>query len=323
MSVEVLLAILSAGAGISLVIGLPRIVSTDMRWLDVRLRRYGARPFELSDEERKQAASVHVTQLLANRLEASVSGRTFAAALQTELARANVRLTVGEFLILQVSAAVIIGALAFFISGAHLVAALWGTVGWFLPKVWVGRRQAGRLKAFNDQLADSIALMGNSLRSGLSLVQSMEMISREAAPPISEEFQRVVREIGLGVGPQAALVHLVRRVNSEDLDLVVTAILVQFEIGGNLSRILDSIASTIRERVKLHGEIRTMSAQGRMSGYILSGLPLAIGGILMLVAPAYMAKLFSPGPWLVLPFCAAFGIGTGMLVMRKLVAIEV
>ncbi len=323
MSVEVLLAILSAGAGISLVIGLPRIVSTDMRWLDVRLRRYGARPFELSDEERKQAASVHVTQLLANRLEASVSGRTFAAALQTELARANVRLTVGEFLILQVSAAVIIGALAFFISGAHLVAALWGTVGWFLPKVWVGRRQAGRLKAFNDQLADTIALMSNSLRSGLSLVQSMEMISREAAPPVSEEFQRVVREIGLGVGPQSALVHLVRRVNSEDLDLLVTAILVQFEIGGNLSRILDSIASTIRERVKLHGEIRTMSAQGRMSGYILSGLPVAIGGILMLVAPGYMAKLFSPGPWLVLPFCAAFGIGTGMLVMRKLVAIEV
>ncbi len=323
MSVEALLAVLAAGAGISLVIGLPRIVSTDMRWLDVRLRRYGARPFELSDDEQKQAASVQVTQLLANRLEASVSGRTFAATIQTELARANVRLTVGEFLILQASAAVIVGALAFVISSAHLVAALFATFGWFLPKIWVGRREAGRLKAFDNQLADTIALMSNSLRSGLSLVQSMEMISREAAPPISEEFQRVVREIGLGVGPQAALVHLVRRVNSEDLDLVVTAILVQFEIGGSLSRILDSIAGTIRERVKLHGEVRTMSAQGRMSGYILSGLPLAIGGILMLVAPAYMAKLFSPGPWLVLPFCAAVGIGIGMLVMRKLVAIEV
>src|SRR5207302_10646455 len=168
-----------------------------------------------------------------------------------------------------------------------------------------------------------ISRMSTARRSGRSLVQAMEMISREAEPPVSDEFQRVVREIALGVGPQEALLHLVRRVNSDDLDLLVVAILVQFEIGGNLSRILDSIASTIRERVKLHGEIRTMSAQGRMSGYILSGLPLAIGGILMLVAPAYMAKLFSPGPWLVLPFCAAFGIGTGMLVMRKLVAIEV
>jgi len=323
MSVEALLAVLSAGAGIALVIGLPRIVSTDMRWLEVRLRRYGARPFELSDEEQKQAASVQVTQLLANRLEASVSGRTFAATLQTELARANVRLTVGEFLILQVSAAVITGALAFVISGTHLVAALFGAFGWFLPKVWIGRRQAGRLKAFDNQLADTIALMSNSLRSGLSLVQAMEMISREAEPPVSDEFQRVVREIGLGVGPQEALLHLVRRVASDDLDLMVVAILVQFEIGGNLSRILDSIASTMRERVKLNGEIRTMSAQGRMAGYVLSGMPVAIGGVLMLIAPSYMGALFTPGPWLALPVAAFVGILIGSLTIRKLVAIEV
>jgi tight adherence protein B len=165
--------------------------------------------------------------------------------------------------------------------------------------------------------------MSNSLRSGLSLVQAMEMISREAEPPIADEFQRVVREIGLGVGPQEALLHLVRRVNSDDLDLLVVAILVQFEIGGNLSRILDSIANTIRERVKLHGEIRTMSAQGRMAGYVLSGLPVAIGGLLMLIAPGYMGLLFTPGPWLVLPFLAVCGIAMGTFVIRKLVAIEV
>jgi tight adherence protein B len=151
----------------------------------------------------------------------------------------------------------------------------------------------------------------------------MEMISRESEPPIAEEFQRVVREIGLGVGPQEALQHLVRRVNSDDLELLVTAVLVQFEIGGNLSRILDSIAGTIRERVKLHGEIRTMSAQGRMAGYVLSGLPVAICGLLMLIAPSYMGALFTPGPWLVLPAAAVMGILMGTLVIRKLVAIEV
>ncbi len=204
-----------------------------------------------------------------------------------------------------------------------VVAGVFAVLGWFLPGVWLGRRQAARLKAFNDQLADTIALMSNSLRSGLSLFQSMEMISRESEPPVSEEFHRIVREVALGVGPQDALLRLVRRVDSEDLDLLVTAILVQFEIGGNLSRILDSIASTIRERVKLQGEVRTLSAQGRMSGYILSGMPLAIGGILMLVAPSYMGKLFTPGPWLVLPILAAVGISIGTLVMRKLVAIEV
>jgi tight adherence protein B len=196
-------------------------------------------------------------------------------------------------------------------------------LGWFLPKVWLGRRQAGRLKKFNDQLGDTISLMSNSMRSGLSLVQSMEMISRDADPPIAEEFHRVVREIGLGVGPQDALQHFVRRVASDDLDLLVTAILVQFEVGGNLSKILDSIAGTIRERVKLKGEIKTMSSQGRMAGYMLSGMPVAIGGILMLVAPTFIGKLFSPGPWLVLPVCAGVGIILGSVIINKIVDIEV
>ncbi len=323
MSLEALIAFLTVGACVCLVFGLPRLFREDSGWLDARLRRYATRGLQLTDEEQKQAASVQVTQLLAQRIEASISGRTFAGALRTDLARANLRVTVGEFLILQASIAIVAAALAYFVSSAQLVAALFGTVGWFAPKVWLGRRKAGRLKAFDNQLADTIALMSNSLRSGLSLVQSMEMISREASPPISEEFQRVVREIGLGVGPQQALQHLVRRVASEDLDLLVTAILVQAEIGGNLSRILDSIADTIRERVKLQGEIRTLSAQGRMSGYMLTGLPLAIGGLLMLIAPSYMGKLFTPGPWLALPVVALLGIGMGMLIMRKLVAIEV
>lgn len=323
MAVDALLAILTGTGIIFLVVGLQRTLRRDRTALDNRLRRYGGRAYQLSDDEQKQAASAHVTRMLAKRVEASISGRTFAAALQTDLARANLKLTVGEFLILQVGVAVVLGAATWLISGVLLVGSIFGAVGWFLPKIWLGRRQSGRLKAFNNQLADTIALMSNSLRSGLSLVQSMEMISREAEPPVSEEFQRVVREIGLGVGPQEALLHLVRRVASDDLELLVTAILVQFEIGGNLSRILDSIASTIRERVKLHGEIRTMSAQGRMAGYVLSGLPVAIGGLLMLIAPSYMGALFTPGPWLVLPVAAFVGIVIGSVVIRKLVAIEV
>src|SRR5919197_444980 len=323
MSPEALLAFLTA-AGIALVVfGLDRALRRDRSALEKRLRRYGGRAYQLTEEEQKQAASQQVTQLLAKRVEASISGRTFAAALQTDLARANLKLTIGEFLILQVAAAAVAGMLALLISGALFVAAVFAVFGWFIPKIWLARRQSARLKAFNNQLADTIQLMSNSLRSGLSLVQSMEMISREAEPPISEEFQRVLREVGLGVGPQEARQNLVRRVASDDLELLVTAILVQFEIGGNLSRILDSIANTIRERVKLHGEIRTMSAQGRMAGYVLSGLPVAIGSLLMLIAPSYMGALFSPGPWLVLPIMAVVGIIFGSLVIRKLVAIEV
>jgi tight adherence protein B len=323
MSIEALLAVLTTVGLIFLVLGIERLVRRDRSALDKRLRRYGGRAYQLTEEERKKAASVQVTQMLAKKVEASLTGRTFAASLQTDLARANLKLTVGEFVMLQVAATGAIGAVAWLISGTPLVGSAFAVVGWFIPKIWLGRRQAARLKAFNNQLADTIGLMSNSLRSGLSLVQAMEMISREAEPPISEEFQRVVREIGLGVGPQEALLHLVRRVHSDDLDLLVVAILVQFEIGGNLSRILDSIAGTIRERVKLHGEIRTMSAQGRMAGMVLSGMPVAIGGLLMLIAPSYMGKLFTPGPWLVLPVAAFIGIVIGSLTIRKLVAIEV
>jgi tight adherence protein B len=323
MSVEALLGLLIAAGIVCLVFGVDRVLRRDSTHVDRRLRRYGGRAYQLTDDEQKQAASAQVTQLLARRVEDSISGRTFAAALQTNLARANLKLTVGEFLILQATAATITGALAFLISQALFVAMVFAALGWFVPRIWLGRRQSARLKAFDNQLADTIQLMSNSLRSGLSLVQSMEMISREGEPPVSEEFQRVVREIGLGVSPQEALQHLVRRVASDDLELLVTAILVQFEIGGNLARILDTIAGTIRERVKLFGEIRTMSAQGRMAGYVLSGLPVAIGGLLMLIAPSYMGKLFTPGPWLVLPVAAFCGIVTGSLTIRKLVAIEV
>src|SRR5258708_25478612 len=213
--------------------------------------------------------------------------------------------------------------LAWLISGALFVGSIFGALGWFIPKIWLGRRQAGRLKAFNNQLGDTISVLSNSLRSGLSLVQAMEMISREAEAPISEEFQRVVREIGLGVGPQDALVHLSRRVASDDLELLVIAVLVQFEIGGNLSRILDSIAGTIRERVKLQGEIRTMSAQGRMAGWVLSGLPVAIGGFFVVVWPSYIGALFTPGAWLRLPVAGLIGIAMGSVTINKLVSIEV
>src|SRR5437764_12568613 len=148
MSTEALLAFLTV-AGIGCIIfGLDRALRRDRSALEKRLRRYGGRAFQLSEDEQKQAASAQVAQMLAKRVEASISGRTFAAALQTELARANLRLTVGEFLILQVAAAAVIGMLAWLISGAVFVGSIFGVVGWFIPKIWLGRRQASRLNAF-------------------------------------------------------------------------------------------------------------------------------------------------------------------------------
>src|ERR1700716_2143840 len=157
MSIEALLAVLTSAGIILLIVGLDRALRHDRTALDKRLRRYGGRAYQLTDEEQKQAASAQVTQLLAKRVEASISGRTFAAALQTDLARANLKFTVGEFLIMQMSAAVAIGSFAWFVSGALVVGSAFGAIGWFIPKIWLGRRPAARLKGFNNQPGGTIS----------------------------------------------------------------------------------------------------------------------------------------------------------------------
>jgi tight adherence protein B len=317
--VENLLAIVSVLAILALVIGLSRAITPDTSAIDERLRRYGVRRQDM-DEAR---ASEAVSEMMSAHIERAIASRGFAKTMQLELSRANLKLTVTEFLAIQLALVAGLGFLAFLISGFAPAAVLFAVVGYFLPRIWVKRRQSGRLKAFNNQLADTITLMGNSLRSGLSLVQAMDLISKEGSPPMSEEFSRVSREIGLGNSPTDSLTRLVERMRSEDLDLMVTAILVQHEVGGNLAKILDTISSTIRERVKLKGEIRTITAQQRMAGYMLAGMPVVIGGVLSLVAPSYISKLFTPGPWLVLPVCGAFGIIVGFFVIGKIVDIEV
>jgi tight adherence protein B len=317
--VEPVLGVLAFVGIIALIFGIQRAMMPDTTEIDARLRQYGVQRLELDEVKARDA----VSDMMSTHINRAIAGRGFAKTLQLEIGRANLKLTVAEFLSIQAASTLGLAALAFIISGFAPAAVLFMIIGYMLPRIWIRRRQSGRLKAFNDQLADTITLMGNSLRSGLSLVQAMDMVSKEGAPPMSEEFARVTREIGLGNSPTSALSRLVERVRSDDLDLMVTAILVQHEVGGNLAKILDTIAGTIRERIKIKGEIKTITSQQRMAGYMLSGMPIAIGGVLMLVAPSYIGKMFSPGPWLVLPVCGALGIIVGFFVIQKIVDIEV
>ncbi|MBM4363256.1 MAG: type II secretion system F family protein, partial [Deltaproteobacteria bacterium] len=209
-----------------------------------------------------------------------------------DLARANLRLRPSEYYAIRVGAmfglGLILGVLRDPLSG--FFGAL---LGYFLPRIWVGRRISGRLGAFNKQLPDTITLLSNSLRAGSSFLQSIELVSREGQPPISEEFGRVVRETNLGLGSDEALQNLVRRIKSDDLDLMVTAIGIQQQVGGNLAEILDTIAFTIRERVRIKGEINTLTAQGRMSGYLVAVLPIAIAAGINAINPGFMQPLFT------------------------------
>ena len=324
MSLEALLAILTSVGLICLIWGVERAVRRDRTLLDKRLRRYGGRAYQLTDDEQKQAASVQVTQMLAKRVEASISGRTFAAALQTDLARANLKLTLGEFLILQVAAAPLVGVLAWLISGVIFVGSIFGAFGWFIPKIWLGMRQVGAPQGVqqsacrHDRADGQLAALGHEPGA----VDGNDLARSRAADGGRVSARRARDRPGRRAAGSAAPPGSGAS-TATTWSCWSIAILVQFEIGGNLSRILDSIAGTIRERVKLNGEIRTMSAQGRMAGYVLSGMPVAIGGMLMLIAPSYMGALFTPGPWLVLPVAGLVGIVMGSLIIRKLVAIEV
>jgi len=184
-------------------------------------------------------------------------------------------------------------------------------------------KTAKRRKAFNSQLGDALILIANSLRTGYSFMQASDMVAQEMRPPISSEFARAVKEMNLGVTIEEALANLGKRINSEDLDLVLTAVLIQRQVGGNLSEVLDNIARTIRERVRIRGEIRTLTAQGRISGVIVSLLPIVLGLIIYLLNPEYVKLLFVHPFGKILLGVAGLGQVIGILVIRRIVDIEV
>jgi tight adherence protein B len=151
----------------------------------------------------------------------------------------------------------------------------------------------------------------------------METVAQQLPDPIATEFHRVTQEIGLGLHYEQALENMLRRVPSEDLDLMITAINIQGKVGGNLAEILDTIGHTIRERVRIKGEIRVLTAQQMISGYILTGLPVVLGLVLYLINKTYIGMMFSdPCGWIMLGV-AALMITGGFLIIRKIVNIEV
>lgn len=272
------------------------------------------------EEEAKRLAK------LTEGLNKVIEKRSFAAGISTQLAQASVKLTVAEYLILNFVSIVVGGALGYFIF-RNILAFSGLILGFFFPRILLNTLRKRRLKKFNDQLGDTINLLVNGLRSGYSLAQAIEAVSRDMPPPTSEEFRRVVIELGLGVPLEQALDNMLRRVPSADLDLLITAINVQHEVGGNLAEILDIISYTIRERVRIQGEIKTLTAQGEISGYVISGLPFFLTAILYLMNREYMGRMFRPSPsqpcgW-IMSGVAVLIIALGFFAMRKIVQIEV
>ena len=260
--------------------------------------------------------------IVAAALNRAVEGRSFAESLSTQLAQANLKWTVGEFLVLTFLVSLLLGLL-FYALHRYVLIPVGIVGGFFLPRIYLGMRRSQRLKAFNDQLSDALNLIVNSLRAGYSTAQALEVISSEMPAPISEEFGRVVLELQLGVPFDVAMANLLRRMPSEDMELIVTAMSVQREVGGNLAEVLDAISFTIRERVRIKGEIRTLTAQGRYTGYLITALPFVLATIIYLINPGFMGVLFTdPCGWLMIGISLVL-IVIGYVVVSKIVNIEV
>lgn len=307
---------LAIGLAVAIVfVGLNQIISSRVD-LSGRLRGYVNAQVAVRDPSSPKRSSSR-----------SVAQSSFTISLARDLARADLQLTVSEFLAVQGMLTVIGIVVGVAVENVGLAAVL-GIAGFIGPRLYLSQRQRGRLKAFNGQLGDTLMLMANALRSGYSLLQSMDTVSHNAPQPTSGEFGRVVREVGLGLTPEQALANLVRRIGSDDLELMTTAVNIQHEVGGNLAQILDTISDTIRERVRIKGEIASLTAQQRLSGYVIAALPLAVTVGLFLINPTYIMPLFSfrtvaSVPLIVAPVFAFIMVVLGYLSIQKIVAIEV
>ncbi len=280
----------------------------------------------VEDDEETSSTSAQDRGQALKAIDNILTERGFGKKWRRQLSRADLKLTVAEFAVLHIISMAGFFAVGYFVlfSGDLIMSIIAGFVGFFFPRIYVARKISKRLIDFETQLPDTLGLWVNALRSGYSVLQAMEAIAKDAPEPTKTEFERVVREVQIGIDMPDALDHLLERVESEDLDLVITAVNIQREVGGNLAEILETISSTIRERIKLKGEIRVLTAQGRITGYLISFLPIGLALFLNVANPGYMGQLFENRGcgWPMIGVGLAL-IGIGTAIIQKIIDIDI
>jgi tight adherence protein B len=289
------LVLLGSGAGLYVYVRSSR--GSNPAAVTVRLGRYGvaalsgdgqgvgqiATPF--GKQRSQQSAVSRTADKLAERGKLSQP-------ISTKLERADLKWTPGEFLMICFAVFVVSMLLGLLLKGTLGLLAL-GLVSLVAPWIYLSRRISKRRNKFLGQLADMAQMMGNSMRAGFSIVQSMELVATEGPSPAGQEFERVIAEVKLGLPLDRALEHMHARVPSEELELAIIAINVQRQVGGNLAEILMVIAQTVRERVRFQRDLRALTAQARYSSYIITGLPIAVAVVINLIDRPYESFLYT------------------------------
>jgi tight adherence protein B len=260
---------------------------------------------------------------LAQKLNEAINRQGFAERIARDLSQANLPLTVPEYLLLRAAVPLLLALIGLFVWRTVYVLPAALALGFVAPIFWMRMRRKRRNRDFNEQLSETLTMLSGSLRGGFSLVQSLANAAKESQEPTKSELRRVTQEIQLGLSLSQALENVVKRVESDDLDLVVTAIKIHSRVGGNLTTILENISTTIRERTKLRREIRVITSMTRLSSYVIGLLPFALGAIIFSINPQYMARLFQPGLTLCIPIGAFISSVAGFIIIQKIVDIKI
>ena len=257
-------------------------------------------------------------------LEMIVQNRSWASHLEMQLAQAAVPMRASEYVLLRIAALLVLPAIAFVAFDLHPVFALIAApIGYMLPRFWLSFKRSSRLNKLSKQLPDTVQLIASSLKAGFALLQAFEAASDRAPEPMAGELGRTIRDVSLGSNMEEAIAGWGQRIPGPDLEIIVNAILIQRSVGGNLGEILDNVGHTMRERERLQGEIRALTAQQRLSGFVVGGLPIIVGGAFSLLNPDYMSPLFNePIGNAILALAAVMEVGS-FLVIRKILDIDI
>ncbi len=290
--------------------------------LDKRIKRY----LDMGVEKKLPRKKINILlqmQLYKQVVKDRVLTKQKNEKLEEQLRRAGLTIKPEEYILFQWISIALCGGLLILISGNVFMLLIGAIGGYMLPKFWMKKKEKERIEKFNDGLDDMITTMIGSLRAGFSFVQAFKTVADESESPMKDEIETMLREMQYGTNVEDALQHLKERMPSDDLDLVIQSILIQRQVGGNLAVVLETIVQTIRDRNKIQRQIRTLTAQGRLSGIVIGFLPIALGLILYLIEPTYIGTLFSHPIGIGMVIGAAISGGIGLVLIRKVTTIEV
>ena len=311
--------ILAFAAGLMLAVSASRFMLADRGTIKQRLQNLAA--YSAGAEESRRPAAIR-TERTRDALQGGWAART---ALQLE--RAGLQLRVNEYVLIRFLAAALGFLLVALISGGHpvglIVAVIAGVCGFMAPALVVQALRARRVHKINEQLEQMVSMISNSLQAGFGLLQSLDQAAQQLSPPLSSELVRVIHETDVGATLEESLSALAERVESYDLDMTVTAILVQRTVGGNLAEVLDNVGHTIRERVRIQGEINTLTAQKKLSGAVIGLLPVVLVLLFFAIDPEYMSTLFTHTAGRIM---LALGIvldALGVMMIRRILMVDI